>query len=339
MAELIPVEAELSGVQSAAVLLMSLGETEAAAILKFMNAKEVQSVGTAMATISNITHGQVQKVVNSFVGELDHHSSIGVGADDYVRNVLIKALGEEKASGLIDRILLGHGGAKGLDALKWMEPKAIASSLRSEHPQIIAIVLAHLDPDQAAEVIRLLPPHIAPEVVLRIATLDGVTPNALVELSSIMDRLFSGSTTQSSAIGGIKAAASILNFLDTVTEQAVMESVGIADAELCEKLRDQMFVFDNIVDLDDRAVQTVLREVPGERLGLALRGADPRSKDKILKNMSQRAAQMLLDDMEARGPVKLSEVEQAQKDILVIVRRLADDGTINLGGAGGGGYL
>lgn len=339
MAETLPADSALTGVQRAAVLLMSLGEAEAAEVLKFMSAKEVQLVGTAMATISSITHAQVHRVVDDFVGELQHQTSLGVGADDYVRKVLIKALGEEKAAGLIDRILIGSSATKGLDTLKWMEPKAITELVRNEHPQIIAIVLAHLDPDQAAEVIKLLPEAVRSEAMLRIATLDGVSPNALDELNGIMERQFSGNSSKSSSIGGIKAAASILNFLDAGIEQTVMQSVEEVDAELCNKLRDQMFVFDNIAELDDRAIQTVLREVPGERLGVALRGADPKSRDKILKNMSQRASQLLLDDMEARGPVKLSEVELAQKEILTIVRRLADDGTIALGGAGGEEYL
>lgn len=332
-------EAELTGVQRAAVFLMSLGEAEAAEVLKYMSAKEVQLVGTAMASISSVTHAQVRNVVDDFVLELEEQTALGVGADDYVRSVLTKALGEEKAAGLIDRILVGRSPTKGLDTLKWMEPRSIAEMIRNEHPQIIAIVLAHLEPDQAAEVVRLLPEAVRPEVMLRIATLDGVSPTALDELNSIMERQFSGNSGKSSSIGGVKAAASILNFLDVGIEQTVMQAVEQVDADLCTQLRDMMFVFDNLADLDDRAIQTVLREVSGDRLGVALRGADPKCRDKILKNMSQRASALLLDDMEARGPVKLSEVEAAQKEILAIVRRLAEEGTIALGSAGGEAYL
>lgn len=330
---------ELSSVQRAAVLLMSLGENDAAEVLKHMSAKEVQKVGMAMATISNVSRDQVKHVMEEFVGELDRQTSLGVGADDYVRKVLVQALGEDKAGSLIDRILLGRN-TKGLDSLKWMDSRSIADLIRNEHPQIISIVLAHLDADQAADVLKLLPERVRADVMLRIATLDGIPPNALNELNEIMERQFAGNTNlKSSQIGGIKVAANILNFLDTGTEQSVMGMVEKADADLCGKIREQMFVFDNLVDLDDRAIQTVLREVSGDKLAVALRGADPSVKEKITKNMSQRASQILLEDMEARGPVKLSEVEDAQKEILGIIRRLADEGSIAIGGVGGDEFV
>lgn len=328
----------LSGVQRAAILLMSLGESEAAEVLKHMSPKEVQQLGTAMATIAAVTREQVGHVVVGFVDELQHQTSLGIGADEYVRKVLNRALGEEKAGALVDRILSSRS-SRGMDSLKWMEPAAIADMVRAEHPQIIAIVLAHLDPDQAAEVLRLLPDRVRPEVMFRIATLDGVSPTAIAELNSILERQGAGGNSKSTSIGGIKAAAEILNFLDASVEQSVMETVDKMDTDLCTKIRDQMFVFDNIAALEDRAVQTVLREVPGDRLGIALRGADPRTRDKILRNMSQRAAQLLVDDMDARGPVRISEVEQAQRDVLTIVRRLSDEGVIALGGAGGEGFV
>lgn len=330
---------ELSSVQRAAVLLMSLGENDAAEVLKHMSAKEVQKVGMAMATISNVSRDQVKHVMEEFVGELDRQTSLGVGADDYVRKVLVQALGEDKAGSLIDRILLGRN-TKGLDSLKWMDSRSIADLIRNEHPQIISIVLAHLDADQAADVLKLLPERVRADVMLRIATLDGIPPNALNELNEIMERQFAGNTNlKSSQIGGIKVAANILNFLDTGTEQNLMGLVEKADADLCSKIREQMFVFDNLVDLDDRAIQTVLREVSGDKLAVALRGADPSVKEKVTKNMSQRASQILLEDMEARGPVKLSEVEEAQKEILGIIRRLADEGTIAIGGVGGDEFV
>jgi flagellar motor switch protein FliG len=324
----------LNGVQRAAVLLLSLGETDAADVLKHMDPKEVQKIGIAMATMSGITREQVEKVMDEFNGELAGKTSLGVGADDYIRNVLIQALGAEKASGLIDRILLGRN-TTGLDTLKWMDPRAVADLVRNEHPQIIAIVMAHLDSDQAADALKNLPERTRADVLLRIATLDGIPPNALSELNEIMERQFAGNQNlKSSSLGGVKCAANILNFLDTSVDQGVLQAIGKVDADLASKIQDQMFVFDNLMELDDREIQILLREVSGEKLGLALRGADVRVREKITRNMSQRASEILLEDMEARGPVRLSDVEVAQKEILTIVRRLADEGVIALGGGG-----
>jgi len=327
-------ETELNGVQRAAVLLMSLGETDAAEVLKHMSAKEVQKVGMAMATISNVTRNQVEEVMKSFIDELGELTSVGVGADDYVRRVLVTALGEEKAAGLIDRILLGRN-TRGLDNLKWMDPRGIAELIRNEHPQIQAIVLSHLDSDQSADVLKMLPERARGDIVLRIARLESIPPSALNELNDVMEKQFSGGqATRSSAVGGLKCAADIVNELDTSTEQLVMSSISSIDADIGTKIRELMFVFDDLGALDDRAIQTMLREVPNDRLGIALRGGDPKVKEKILKNMSQRAAQILQEDMEARGPVRLADVEEAQKEILGIVRRLADEGQIQMGGKG-----
>jgi flagellar motor switch protein FliG len=324
----------LNGVQRAAVLLLSLGEADAAEVLKHMDPKEVQKIGIAMATMAAVTREQVEKVMDEFNGELAGKTSLGVGADDYIRNMLIQALGADKASGLIDRILLGRN-TTGLDTLKWMDPRSVADLVRNEHPQIIAIVMAHLDSDQAAESLKNLPERTRADVLLRIATLDGIPPNALSELNEIMERQFAGNQNlKSSNLGGVKCAANILNFLDSGSDQGVLQAIGKVDADLAGKIQDQMFVFDNLVELDDRAIQTLLREVSGEKLGLALRGADAKVKDKITRNMSQRAAEILLEDMDARGPVRLADVEAAQKEILVIVRRLADEGAIALGGGG-----
>ena len=323
---------DLNGVQRAAVLLLSLGEADAAEVLKHMSAKEVQKLGLAMATMSGVSREQVMRVMDDFTGALDKQTSLGVGADDYIRNVLIQALGADKAGGLIDRILLGRN-TTGLDALKWMDPRAIADLVRNEHPQIIAIVLSHLDPDQAAETLKLLPERARTDVLLRIATLDGIPPNALNELNEIMERQFSGNQNlKSSNVGGVKVAANILNFMDSGQDQAILGEIGKVDSELSARIQDLMFVFDNLADIGDRDLQLVLREVPNDGLSLALRGATQRVRDKITRNMSQRAAQILLEDMEARGPVKVSDVESAQKEILATVRRMADEGTISLSG-------
>ncbi len=324
----------MNGTQRAAVLLLSLGENDAAEVLKHMDPKEVQKIGIAMATMSGISRDQVETVMDEFNAELGSKTSLGVGADDYIRNVLVQALGADKAGGLIDRILLGRN-TTGLDTLKWMDPRAVADLVRNEHPQIIAIVMAHLDSDQAAEALKLLPERVRADVLMRIATLDGIPPNALNELNEIMERQFSGNQgLKSSNVGGVKVAANILNFMDSGQDQGVLAAIGKIDAELSTRIQDLMFVFDNLVELEDRALQTLLREVSGDRLGLALRGADIKVREKITKNMSQRAAEILLEDMEARGPVRLADVEGAQKEILTIVRRLADEGVITLGGAG-----
>ncbi|KAF1699805.1 flagellar motor switch protein FliG [Pseudoxanthomonas suwonensis] len=326
---------ELNGVQRAAVLLLSLGEADAAEVLKHMSAKEVQKLGLAMATMSGISREQVMDVMQQFENALERQTSLGVGADDYIRNVLIQALGADKAGSLIDRILLGRN-TTGLDTLKWMDPRAVADLVRNEHPQIVAIVLSHLDPDQAAEALKFLPERVRADVLLRIATLDGIPPNALNELNEIMERQFAGNQNlKSSNIGGVKVAANILNFLETGQDQSILGEIGKVDSELCQRIQDLMFVFDDLVELDDRELQTLLREVSGERLGIALRGADVRVREKITRNMSQRAAEILLEDMEARGPVRLADVEAAQKEIMAIVRRLADEGVINLSNGGG----
>ncbi len=329
------IQGELSGVQRAAVLLLSLGEGDAAEVLKHMSAKEVQKLGLAMATMSGISREQVMAVMQQFEDALERQTSLGVGADDYIRNMLIQALGADKAGSLIDRILLGRN-TTGLDTLKWMDPRAVADLVRNEHPQIVAIVLSHLDPDQAAEALKFLPERVRADVLLRIATLDGIPPNALNELNEIMERQFAGNQNlKSSNIGGVKVAANILNFLETGQDQSILGEIGKVDTELCQRIQDLMFVFDDLVELDDRELQTLLREVSGERLGIALRGADVKVREKITRNMSQRAAEILLEDMEARGPVRLADVEAAQKEIMTIVRRLADEGVLTLNSGGG----
>lgn len=327
--------AQLSGAQRAAVLLMSLGENDAAQVLKHMSAKEVQQLGMAMATIANVSQPQVESVVDDFVGSLDGQTSLGIGTDAYIRNVMVQALGEDKASGLVERILHGRN-SKGLDALKWMEPRAIAELVRGEHPQIVSIVLAHLESEQAADVLRQLPDAIRADVLLRIATLDGVPQQALEELDQIMQRrAVQGPAPAPASVGGAKVAAGILSHLGPAFEQQVIAAMREVDDALGTQIQDLMFVFDNLAGLEDRAIQALLREVPGDKLALALRGADPAAREKITKNMSQRAAQILMEDMEARGPVRLADVEAAQKDILGIARKLADEGTIALGASAG----
>lgn len=326
--------ADIGGAERAAILLMSLGEVEAAEVLKHMGAKDVQKVGQAMASLTNVSRERANEVIDRFVMELDNQTAIGVGADDYVRRVLVGALGEDKASGLIDRILLGRN-SKGLEALKWMETRAVADLVRNEHPQIVAIVLAYLDPDQAAEVLEQLPERMRGDVLMRIARLDGIQPAALRELDEIMEKQFSGGgNLKASSVGGIKVAAGILNLMDSALEQSIVTKIGEVDADLSQRIQDLMFVFDDLGEVDDRGIQTLLRDLSTETLGMALKGADARVKDKFVRNMSKRAGEMLLEDMEAKGPARVSDVEAAQKEILAAARRLADAGTISLGGKG-----
>jgi flagellar motor switch protein FliG len=328
-----------SGVDRAAILLLTLGEQEAAQVLKHMGAREVQKVGAAMTRLTGVSRDEVTDVLNEFTTVVESQTSLGVGVDDFLRKVLVDALGEDKASSVIERINLGPT-SKGLEALKWMDPRAVAELIRHEHPQIISIVLAYLDSDQAAEILAILPAGMRADIVMRIATLDGVQPSALSELDEIMEKTFAGkSTGKTSGLGGAKAAADIVNFLEPSIEGTVMEQIGRADEALASRIQDLVFVFDNLIDIDDRGMQELLRNVQSDRLLLALKGADEELKQKIFRNMSQRAAEMLKDDLEARGPVRLSEVESAQKEILATARKLAEAGTISLGGKGGEQYV
>lgn len=313
--------------------MLSLGETSAAEIMRHLSPKEVQKMGTAMASLEQVTRSNIDLVLREFSQAVQDQTALGIGSDDYVRKVLTSALGD-KADGLIDRILLGRN-SKGLEALKWLDPRAIADMIRHEHPQIVAIVLSHLEPDLSAQTLLFLPDRMQSDIILRIATLDGVQPSALLELDEVLERQLSGkNTTKSSMIGGVQTAANILNFMDSSKEAVVMEGVSQVDEDLAERIRELMFVFDNLIDVDDRGIQTLLREVASDVLVLALKGADDEIKDKIFKNMSKRAGQMLREDLEARGPVRLSEVEAAQKEILATARRLSEAGDIVLGGKG-----
>lgn len=330
---------KINGIERAAILLLSLGETDAAAVLRHMGPKEVQKVGSAMATLSNVSKDQVAAVLQDFATTVENQTNLGVGSEDYIRKVLVSALGEDKAGGVIDRILLGRN-TKGLEALKWMDPRAVAEIIRLEHPQIIAIVLSYLESDQSAEVLGHLPERTRPDILMRIAALDGIQPSALHELDEILEKQFSGNTNvKSSSVGGVKAAANILNFVDSSQEGAIMDSIKEMDAEVGQKIQDLMFVFDNLIEIDDRGIQALLREVSSDSLLLALKGSDEGIKEKIFKNMSKRAAEMLRDDLEAKGPVKLSEVEGAQKEILAIARRMSESGDIVLGGKGADQYV
>ena len=325
---------KMDGVSRAAVLLLTLGEDNAAEVLKHMGPKEVQKIGMAMATLGNVGKESVTGVLDGFLEEIEQGTGLGIGSDDYVRNALTQALGEDKAGAVIDRILFGAN-TKGLDTLKWMDPRAVADVIRYEHPQIQSIVLSYVDPDQAAQVLSILPEKTQADLVMRIAALEAVQPAALKELNDIMERQFStGATSQSQTIGGVKKIADIMNFLEGSVESRVMEAVKENDEDLGQEIQDLMFVFDNLAEVDDRGIQSILREISTDVLVLAMKGADEKIKEKIFKNMSKRAAELMRDDLDAMGPVKLSDVEGAQKEVLTVARRMAESGEIMLGNSG-----
>ncbi|MGH8420295.1 MAG: flagellar motor switch protein FliG [Pseudomonas sp.] len=326
---------KMSRVDKAAILLLTLGETDAAQVLRHMGPKEVQRVGVAMAQMRNVHREQVEQVMSEFVDIVGDQTGVGIGSDGYIRKMLTQALGEDKANGLIDRILLG-GNTSGLDSLKWMEPRAVADVIRYEHPQIQAIVVAYLDADQAGEVLSHFDHKVRLDIVLRVSSLNTVQPAALKELNQILEKQFSGNAnTSRTTLGGIKRAADIMNFLDSSIEGQLMDSIREVDEDLSIQIEDLMFVFNNLSDVDDRGIQALLREVSSDVLVLALKGSDDAIKEKIFKNMSKRAAELLRDDLEAKGPVRVSDVEAAQKEILTIARRMAEAGEIVLGGKGG----
>ncbi|GAO37478.1 flagellar motor switch protein G [Sulfuricella sp. T08] len=321
------------GVVKSAILLMALGEEEAAEVFKHLSPKEVQKLGTAMAALDSVNRVQVERVMHDFMFQAGEKAGLA-DSDEYIRSVLTKALGSDKAANLIERILHGDD-SSGIEGLKWMDAASVAELIKNEHPQIIATILVHLERDQASEILSLFTERLRNDVVLRIATLDGIQPSALKELNDVLTKLLSGaSNLKKSVMGGVRAAAEILNYVGTANETSIIASVRDYDPELAQKIQDEMFVFENLLDIDDRSIQLLLREVQSESLIIALKGTSEELREKIFKNMSQRAAEMLRDDLEAKGPVRISEVEAEQKEILKIVRKLADEGQIVIGGAG-----
>ncbi|OHC69801.1 MAG: flagellar motor switch protein FliG [Rhodocyclales bacterium RIFCSPLOWO2_02_FULL_63_24] len=327
---------ESDGVEKAAILLLSLGQDEAAEILKNLGPKEVQKLGHAMAALKQVPRVRIEAVIDEF----EDHSAKGapVAVDnETIKAMLTKALGDDRAANLISRIMQG-GDTAGIEGLKWMDAATVADMIRNEHPQIIATILVHLEFDQAGEILKHFTERLRNDVLLRIATLDGVQPTALHELNEALKRILAGASgnVKKAAMGGIRHAAEILNFVGQQVETAIVDNVREYDPELAQKILDEMFVFENLLDIDDRGVQLLLREVQSDSLIIALKGASQELREKVFKNMSQRAAEMLREDLESKGPVRLSEVEAEQKEILKIARRLADEGQLQLGGGGEG---
>lgn len=327
------------GIEDAAILLISMGEEEAAEVFRHLSPKEAQRLGEKMARTRMIPRDRYERVLLRFESQVQEEGAIDLDTDSYVRKVMRRALGDDKANLLLDRIVRVND-APGIDNLKWMDPAAVADLLRREHPQIVAVILVHLEPDQVSEVLRRFPEGHRNEVMIRLATLDGVQPAALKELSDVLSQVLAGGDRMRKAnLGGVKSAAEVLNLLGSAIETSVLDYIRETDAELAQKIMDSMFTFDDLMRVDDRGIQALLKEVQSESLLVALKGATDEMREKVFRNMSSRAAEMLREDLASRGPVRVSEVEAEQKEILQIARRLSDEGQLMLGGGGDGQFL
>lgn len=327
-------KADPRNLERAAILLLSLGEDSAAEVFKYLTPREVQQVGMAMANLQQITRGDVESVLEDFRQEADQFMAVTLGSDEYIRSVLTKALGTDRAAGLIEDILEASDGSSGIDALNWLDPASVAELIQDEHPQIIATILVHLERDRASAVLELLNERIRNDVILRVATFGGVQPAALQELTEVLNNVLSGHGTKRSKMGGVRTAAEIINYMSSSQEEAIVSALRDMDADLTDRIVEEMFVFDNLVDIEDTAIQLILREIDIGSLTIALKGAPDELRDKFTKNMSKRAADMLLEDLEAQGPVRMSRVEAEQKAILQVARTLAESGAFTLTGGG-----
>ncbi|AEY02426.1 flagellar motor switch protein G [Oceanimonas sp. GK1] len=329
----------MTGTDKAALLMLSLREDDAAQIFRHLDPKQVQRLGMKMAAMGDFSPERVSAVHRLFIEDIQRFTKIGVGSQDFVRNALVAALGEDKAGRLVNQIAAGAG-SRGLDSLKWMDARQVAGIIHNEHPQIQTIVLSYLDADQAAAILQQFPEPMRLDLIMRIAELEEVQPAALQELNDIMEKQFVGkSNAKAAKMGGLKTAADIMNYLDTSVEGALMDSIRDQDEEMSMKIQDLMFVFENLIDVDDRGIQVLLREVNADLLQRALKGADDQLKEKFFGNMSKRAAEMLQEDLEAMGPVRVSDVEAAQREILAVARRLSDSGDLMLSKGGGDDYV
>ncbi len=330
---------EENGLEDAAILLMSLGEEEASEVFKHLAPKEVQKLGEMIAKLKVVSRERVEGVLTKFTDVAAAQHILVSDTDEYVKAVLRKALGEDKANLLIDRILQGSD-TSGIEGLKWMDAGSVAELLRNEHPQIVAAILVHLDFDQASSVIKAFTERQRNEVLVRIATLDGIQPSALKDLNEVMSKVLAGGDRlKKSTLGGVKPAAEIINLLGTAVETSVLDFIRESDADLAQKIMDNMFTFDDLSKLDDKGVQSLLKEVQSESLVIALKGATPELREKVFKNMSSRAAETLREDLESRGPVRVSDVEAEQKEMLKVVRRLMDEGQIVMATGGADEFL
>ncbi|WP_213198156.1 flagellar motor switch protein FliG [Klebsiella aerogenes] len=322
----------LTGTDKSAILLMTLGEDRAAEVLKHLSSREVQLLSGTMAGMSQVSHKQLGEILSEFEDDAEQFAALSVNASDYLRSVLVKALGEERAASLLEDILESRETTSGMETLNFMEPQSAADLIRDEHPQIIATILVHLKRGQAADILAQFDERLRNDVMLRIATFGGVQPAALAELTEVLNNLLDGQNLKRSKMGGVRTAAEIVNLMKTQQEEAVIDAMREYDGELAQKIIDEMFLFENLVEVDDRSIQRLLQDVDNESLLIALKGAEQPLREKFLKNMSQRAADILRDDLANRGPVRMSQVENEQKAILLIVRRLAESGEMIIGG-------
>jgi flagellar motor switch protein FliG len=323
-----------------AILIMSLGEDTAAEVFRYLSAREVQEIGAAMANLKQVTRGDVDNVLEEFRHEADQFMAVSLGTEEYIRSVLNKALGNDRAASVIEDILESEARANnGIDALNLLDPNSIAELIKDEHPQIIATILVHLERDRASGVLELLDDRLRNDVMLRIATFGGVQPDALQELTSVLNEALSGQGAKRSKMGGVRTAAEILNFMSTTEEEELVSSLRDIDPDLAQRIIDEMFVFENLVDVEDSAIQAILKEIDTNALTIALKGAAEELREKFFRNMSNRAAEMLREDLEAQGPVRMSRVEEEQKNILQTARKLAESGQITLTRGGNEEYV
>lgn len=326
--------------RDSAILMMALGEDAAAEVFKYLNPKEVQDLGAAMANLKQLTRSDMDQVLEDFRQEADQFMAVTLDSNEYIRSVLTKALGSDRAAGIIEDILdADSGSGSGIDALNWLDAHSVAELIADEHPQIIATILVHLERDRAADILVELPERLRDDVVLRIATFGGVQPNALQELTEVLNAMLSGQGAKRSKMGGPRTAAEILNYMNSANEEAIVNNLRSMDADLTERIVEEMFVFDNLLDIEDSAIQLILKEVETPSLTIALKGATEELREKFFKNMSIRAADMLREDIEAQGPIRVSKVEEEQKSIVEVARRLAETGQINLTSLGSDEYV
>lgn len=323
---------EISGARRSAILLLALDEDSAAEVFKYLSPSEIQLISTEMARLDQVSHDEMRQVLQAFHDETEEFIALNLNSSEHIRSVLTKALGSDRASSLIEDVLETSGTGSGIDALNLMEASMVAELIRDEHPQIIATVLIHLERHQAADVMALFDDKLRNDVVLRIATFSGVQPAALQELTEVLTNMLDGQNLKRSKMGGVRTAAEILNLMNSNQEEAAIETVRSHSEDLAQKIIDEMFLFENLIDLDDRSIQMILKEIDTNSLVVALKGAPETLMDKFMRNMSQRAADLMREDMEARGPIRVSQVETEQKTILQVVRRLADGGEIVLSG-------
>jgi flagellar motor switch protein FliG len=322
--------AQLSDVEKSAVVMLSIGEEAAAQVMKHMTQLEINLLSVAMARISGVSKSAVTAVFEEFVDTMLQETSIGIGSEAYVRGVLERALGAEDAERLRGRLTQGEYFA-GIEAVQLQDPRVLAEMLKIEHPQIVAMIFAYMDPDQADAMIQHLPPELVEQVIPRLATLDSIPPAAIRELNDSIEDLLAGDEQQARVpIGGVNMAAKILNRLDTENVEGILKQIREIDAELAQQIENNMFVFEDLMRVDDRNFQILLRSIDQKLLASALKGADPKLLDKVMSNLSQRSSEMLKEEISARGPMRVSEIDTAKREIIAIAQRLEEEGTIVL---------